>query len=262
MKTLPLALVCFSAFAGCLAGSWLALRPALAAHAQTVVVGPNPRQGTSVTVEDSLTIPDGGLRLTDMRRNTVGYFAVTENGLSLIMLNRQGQPGVRLEAGGAGQVILGSSAQETGLVLQNSSGSRARLALSGTRSAAFSLQRQERTLSAEIGEDTRLVIPGRTRAPIAEISSTRDGGSVKLLTAGGKEAARLSSSGNTGSLLLADGAGETKLTGSGKGELVISDGETIKWSAVKQAAGTKDDGQSGPPGLPPGGQSGATGGGR
>lgn len=236
MKTSQLLFVCACALLGSLLGSWLALSPRTSAQAQ--IQPGNTRSRTF----DSLTIPDGGLRLVDMRMRTLGYFGLTENGLSLVLMGRNGAPSVTLEGGSGGQVIVGASGNSAGISVASQTGTTASLVATNLGSRV-EMTKQGRTARFGLAEDASFVLPGRGGNPLFSIGALPQGGQVKLFNAAGKEVVDFSSNSEAGRLRVSAGAGGSQVEADGKGQLVIKKGGEALWSAIKagEAEGQKQD---------------------
>jgi len=239
MKTSQFLVICACALLGSLLGSWLALRPSIHAQAQT------QPGNTRTRTFDSLTIPDGGLRLVDLRMRTLGYFGITDNGLSLVLMGRNGAPSVTLEGGSGGQVIVGASGTTAGISVASNSGNTASL-VTTPQGARVELARQGKTARLGLTEDATFVLPGRGSSPLFSIGPLPQGGQVRLFNAAGKEVFDLSSNSETARLKLSTPAGSSQVEADGKGQLLIRKSGEILWSALK-APGSEEPKQDDAP---------------
>lgn len=229
MKSLQFLALCACALLGSLAGSWIALTPKVEAQAQV-------RSGAAqVTVNETLIVPDGGLRIVDMRQRPLGYFGVTQNGLSLVLFGRNGSPSVTLEGGSGGQVIVGASSTTAGISMASQNGNTANL-VATQQGARMELIKQNRAIKLNLGDDTTFSLSGRTNQPLFSINSLPEGGQIRLFNAAGKEAMEISSSNESGKVKLSGPQGGTKLEADGRGQITILKGSDLLWSAIKQGA--------------------------
>lgn len=228
MKALQFLSLCICAVLGSLAGSWIALTPKTEAKAQV-------RSGAAqVTVSETLIVPDGGLRIVDMRQRPLGYFGITQNGLSLVLFGRNGTPSVTLEGGSGGQVIVGASSTTAGISMSSQNGNLANL-VATQQGARMELIKQAKSIKLNLGDDTTLALTGRTGKPMFSINTLADGGQVRLFNAAGKESLDISSSVEAGKLRLSGSQDGAKVEADGRGQIAISKGGERLWSAIKQS---------------------------
>lgn len=235
MKPFQFLAFCSCAFAGCLVGSWIALSPKTTASAQ---IRPST---TQVTVNETLVVPDGGLRIVDMRQRPLGYFGITQNGLSLVLLSRNGTPSVTMEGGPGGQVIVGASGTTAGVSAVSQAGATANL-IASQQGARVEMIRQDRSIKLNLTDDSSFAMSGRTNQNIFTLSTLADGGQLKLMNRTGKEVFDVSSGLETGKLKLSSTQDTTRLEADGKGGLAIMKGNEVIWSATK--SGSKQEGGS------------------
>lgn len=240
MKSSQFFVICVCALLGSLFGSWLALSPRTEAHAQT-----QPGSSRSRTF-DTLTIPDGGLRLVDMRMRTLGYFGLTDNGLSLVLMGRNGTPSVTLEGGSGGQVIVGASGNSAGISVASQTGSTASL-VSTNLGSRLELGKQGRTARLGLAEEASFTLPGRSGSPLFSIGALPQGCQVRLFNAAGKEVFDLSSNSESGRLKLATPVGGSQVEADGKGQLTIKKGGEVLWSAIKAPGSEEQKPDDAPP---------------
>ena len=227
MKSLQFLALCVCALLGSLAGSWIALTPRTEAMAQV-------RSGAAqVTVNETLIVPDGGLRIVDMRQRPLGYFGITQNGLSLVLFGRNGTPSVTLEGGVGGQVIVGANSTTAGISMSSQSGSTANL-VATQQGARMELVKQNKSIKLNLGEDTTFALTGRTGKPMFSINTLTEGGQIRLFSVAGKEALDISSTNEAGKLRLSGLLDGSKLEADGRGQVSISRAGQLLWSAVKQ----------------------------
>lgn len=246
MKTLQFAALCAACFAGCLVGSWLALRPTVTALAQIRPVDPSLQPRT----DDKLFIPNGGLPIVGANNRPLGFISATANGASLTLLASNGRPGVRLEAGSAGMVTLGASGQEAGLAVTTDRGARLSSLVSSSGIRQEFVQ-GERTLKLELGADASLSIPGRGNDPVFEVKGLVDGASLQMRSRQGTELINLSTNLDQGTASLSSIKEKTRLLFTGRGEAsAVKEGKTL-WTA-SSLLGEGQRTADGPAALPPG----------
>lgn len=240
MKPLQFLAFCSCAFAGCLVGSWIALSPKTTASAQI-------RSGTTqVTVNETLVVPDGGLRIVDMRQRPLGYFGITQNGLSLVLLNRNGAPSVTMEGGVGGQVIVGASGTTAGVSAVGQGGATANL-VATQQGARVEMIKQDRSIKLNLTDDSSLTMSGRTNQNLFSVSTLPEGGQIRLMNRNGKEVFDVASSNEAGKLKVSSAQDGMRVEADGKGGLAIMKGNEVVWSSAK--SGTKQD--AAPGDVPP-----------
>ncbi len=228
MKPIQFLAFCSCAFAGCLIGSWVALSPKTTASAQI-------RSGTTqVTVNETLVVPDGGLRIVDMRQRPLGFFGITQNGLSLVLLSRNGTPSVTMEGGPGGQVIVGASATTAGVSAVGQGGATANL-VATQQGARVEMIKQDRSIKLNLNDDSAFTMSGRTNQNLFSVTATPEGGQVRLMNRAGKEVFEAASSLETGKMKLSSAKDSTRIEADGKGGLTIMRGNEVIWSSSKTA---------------------------
>jgi hypothetical protein len=240
MKPLQFLAFCSCAFAGCLIGSWIALTPRTTASAQI-------RSGTNqVTVNETLVVPDGGLRIVDMRQRPLGYFGITQNGLSLVLLSRNGTPSVTMEGGPGGQVVVGANNTTAGVSAVSQGGATANLVAS-QQGARVEMIKQDRSIKLNLTDDAAITMSGRNNQNVFSVTTLTEGGQLRLMNRSGKEVFDVSSSLEQGKLKLSSAQDSTRLEADGKGNLAIMKGNEVIWSTAKSSL--KPEGGTGD--LPP-----------
>ena len=229
MKPLQFLAFCSCAFAGCLIGSWIALTPRTTASAQI-------RSGTNqVTVNETLVVPDGGLRIVDMRQRPLGYFGITQNGLSLVLLSRNGTPSVTMEGGPGGQVVVGANNTTAGVSAVSQGGATANLVAS-QQGARVEMIKQDRSIKLNLTDDAAITMSGRNNQNVFSVTTLTEGGQIRLMNRSGKEVFDVSSSLEQGKLKLSSAQDSTRLEADGKGNLAIMKGNEVIWSTAKSSA--------------------------
>lgn len=246
MKPLQYVGVCVFAVLGGAAGSFL-VQPALLAHAQNRI----PQQPLP-QVQETLIVPSDGLRLMSQGGRVLGAFVPQAGGLSLVLLNASGQPGVTITAGAGGVVQVGASSDSSGIIAVNSAGVRASLVTNST-GGALTLGPENRQVKMAGGENALLSIPGRGSSPVLQLKSVSDGGQLQISSRTGRTLIDLITNAEYGRMTLEGSRANTSSAAevNGLGSLQLRKGGKQVWSAGELAPG--DPGTGGPPGSTGGG---------
>jgi hypothetical protein len=247
MKVASFAAICLCCFLGSGMGAFFALRPSVVAHAQLQPLRSQPGI-TQPRMDDKLTIPNDGLPIVNSRNQVLGRFQMTGEGLSLVLLNRNGQPGVTLEAGLAGTVALGAAGEQAGFTVQNSQGSKAS-ALILRDQATLTATASGKEMKAKIGSSSSFAFPGRGKSPFFEITDLPDGGTLSLNSREGKPLASFVTSLDWATLQLDSPKARTKFSADSRGSLTITKAGAKVWGSP--ASESLADAPTDPPGSVP-----------
>lgn len=212
------------AFAGCLIGSYSALR-VTPAHAQ-VVTPPPP------TVQEQLFIPRDGLQMQTEDGRVIGVIGHRMGNGFLVLFDSQGRVGIELSAGSGGSAVIAPVEGGMGMQLSSTAAdSQALLQVTGTQ-AQIELGGSGTSATLTSGSDSanlRMSHSGDRLATL--IGATREGGRVTTYDAGGNAAIDLSRDRGSARLIVNAESGLPGISLLGSGEIAVSkDGEKV-WGA-------------------------------
>jgi len=101
--------LCTVAFAGCFLGGFLAQIGPGRAYAQYTTFPPGVQTSANIRSDNTLFVPDGGLRLVNGQNRTLGVFTVQAGDAGLVLFDSRGRPSVTILGGQAGSVEINAS---------------------------------------------------------------------------------------------------------------------------------------------------------
>lgn len=184
----------------------------------------NPGQ-VNIRSENTLFVPEGGLKIVNARNRVLGMFAESQGNGSLILNNSEGQPAVFIAASSQGIVIVGGT-NAPSLTILGPKGTEGVNIAATEREASVVLRGGTKFSSSDSGGRVTLFDPGKVAG--IDLAAERSGGRLTLSDSSKKKLFELKCVEGAGSLALFNEEGETgfKAIGSGSAE-IQKDKETL-----------------------------------
>ncbi|MCG9895589.1 MAG: hypothetical protein MH204_08960, partial [Fimbriimonadaceae bacterium] len=180
-------------------------------------------------LEQNLVVPNGGLQIVDEGGRPLGSFNLTSNGLSLIMLSRGGGPGVQIEAGGGGQIVLGANANSAGLLVRDPRGNEGRFLIQGG-TGVLGLTTGGRKAELRSGDAGGILVESAAGRPLFQVATLPSGGGLSLYSRSGEPYLSATTNQDGARVILRDRR-ESRSADLSPMNLILKQGDSQVWQA-------------------------------
>jgi hypothetical protein len=185
----------------------------------------NGQTGAIIRSDNTLFVPDGGLRLVNGQNRTLGVFTVQAGNAGLALFDSRGRPSVMIMSGQAGSININAS---DGPTIRMSGQSGRDGVVMSTNDTVSSIKLREAVTLTSANDGGRLTVADTKGSPTVRIVSSAEGGRITGYDKGHSTIFEILTKGDSGELSLYKKDSQAGFTAQGSGSAkIVHDKETL-----------------------------------